>query len=88
MLRRAYGLENPPVSEQARLDLRAATDEIIATDVAAVRQNLVMLVDKGQVNPLTMNMSIAENFIRSANAPRISAGVITANMHWKIAKVE
>ena len=31
-----------------------------------------------------MNRQNPPNFIRSANAPRISAGVMTANMHWKI----
>ena len=30
-----------------------------------------------------MNTKIAENFIRSANAPIISAGVIAANVSWK-----
>src|ERR1700761_4489465 len=30
----------------------------------------------------TMNTSIAENFIRSANAPVISAGVMIANISW------
>src|SRR5690606_38032991 len=29
-----------------------------------------------------MNQSMAENFIRSANAPTISAGVMTANVIW------
>ena len=29
-----------------------------------------------------MNRSMAENFIRSANAPEISAGVMMANMSW------
>ena len=33
-----------------------------------------------------MNTTYAENFMRSANAPAISAGVITANMHWYIMK--
>ena len=31
-----------------------------------------------------MNTSIAENFIRSANAPAIRAGVMTANVIWKV----
>src|ERR1700679_782561 len=35
----------------------------------------------------TMNVSIAENFIRSANAPVISAGVMMANISWKTIKV-
>ena len=30
-----------------------------------------------------MNQSIAENFMRSANAPAISAGVMIANVIWK-----
>ena len=30
-----------------------------------------------------MNSSTAENFIRSANAPTISAGVMPANVAWK-----
>ena len=29
-----------------------------------------------------MNQSIAENFMRSANAPTISAGVMIANVIW------
>ena len=31
-----------------------------------------------------MNSIIAENFIRSANAPAISAGVMIANVIWNI----
>ena len=31
------------------------------------------------------NISIAENFIRSANAPAISAGVMIAKVIWNIA---
>ena len=31
-----------------------------------------------------MNQSIAENFIRSANAPTISAGVMMAKVSWNI----
>ena len=31
-----------------------------------------------------MNQSIAENFIRSANAPVISAGVMMAKVIWKV----
>ena len=30
-----------------------------------------------------MNQSMAENFMRSANAPAISAGVMMANVIWK-----
>jgi hypothetical protein len=30
-----------------------------------------------------MNHSIAENFMRSANAPQISAGVMIAKVIWK-----
>src|SRR5215475_3545471 len=30
-----------------------------------------------------MNQSIAENFMRSANAPAMSAGVMMANVIWK-----
>src|ERR1041385_635336 len=30
----------------------------------------------------TVNSSMPENFMRSANAPEISAGVMTANMSW------
>ena len=33
-----------------------------------------------------MKTQKAQNFMRSANAPVISAGVMTANMHWKIMK--
>ena len=33
-----------------------------------------------------MNTVKAWNFIRSANAPVIKAGVMTANMHWKATK--
>ena len=36
---------------------------------------------------MTMKISTAENFIRSATAPMISAGVIAANVSWKITKV-
>ncbi len=32
-----------------------------------------------------MNTSIAENFMRSANAPAINAGVMAANVSWNIA---
>ena len=32
-----------------------------------------------------MNTSIAENFMRSAKAPAINAGVIIANVSWNIA---
>ena len=31
-----------------------------------------------------MNQSIAENFMRSANAPAMSAGVMIANVIWNI----
>ena len=31
-----------------------------------------------------MNKSSAENLIRSANAPTISAGVNAANVNWKV----
>ena len=31
-----------------------------------------------------MNTSIAENFIRSANAPTIRAGVMIANIIWNV----
>ena len=31
-----------------------------------------------------MNQSIAENFMRSAKAPQISAGVMIANVIWNI----
>ena len=31
-----------------------------------------------------MNQSSAENFMRSANAPVISAGVMIANIIWKV----
>ena len=31
-----------------------------------------------------MNTSMAENFIRSANAPTMSAGVMTANVIWNV----
>jgi len=33
------------------------------------------------VAQISMNTQKVENFMRSANAPRMSAGVITANMH-------
>ena len=33
---------------------------------------------------MPMNQSIAENFIRSANAPTISAGVMMAKVSWNI----
>jgi len=33
-------------------------------------------------------MRNAENFMRSAKAPIMSAGVITANIAWKIMKAE
>ena len=36
----------------------------------------------------TMKRQKAENFMRSANAPRINAGVITANIAWKIMNTE
>ena len=36
------------------------------------------------VSQIAMNQSIAENFIRSANAPTISAGVMMANVSWNI----
>ena len=32
-----------------------------------------------------MNHSMAENFMRSANAPQISAGVMIAKVTWNIA---
>ncbi len=31
-----------------------------------------------------MNQSIAENFMRSANAPQINAGVMIANVIWNV----
>ena len=31
-----------------------------------------------------MNRSIAENFMRSTNAPMISAGVMIAKVAWKV----
>ena len=34
------------------------------------------------VDHSVMNSSMAENFIRSANAPEISAGVMMANINW------
>ncbi len=35
-----------------------------------------------------MNQSIAENFMRSANAPVISAGVMMAKVNWKVMKTD
>ena len=35
-----------------------------------------------------MNHSIAENFMRSAKAPQISAGVMIANVIWKHMKTD
>ena len=35
-----------------------------------------------------MNNSIAENFMRSAKAPAISAGVMMANVIWNIMKTD
>ena len=35
-----------------------------------------------------MNTIIAENFIRSANAPTMSAGVMMANVSWNIWKTD
>ena len=34
----------------------------------------------------TEKINIAENFMRSANAPAIKAGVIIANVNWKVTK--
>ena len=34
-----------------------------------------------------MNHSTAENFMRSAKAPMISAGVMAAKVSWNIAKI-
>ena len=33
-----------------------------------------------------VNIRKPENFTRSANAPRMRAGVMTANMHWNMTK--
>ena len=33
---------------------------------------------------MPINQSIAENFMRSANAPTISAGVMMAKVIWKV----
>ena len=38
------------------------------------------------IDQTTEKINIAENFIRSANAPAISAGVIIANVNWKVIK--
>jgi hypothetical protein len=38
------------------------------------------------VNHSAMNHSMAENFMRSAKAPTISAGVMMANVIWKVMK--
>ena len=35
-----------------------------------------------------MNISIAENFMRSAKAPQISAGVMIAKVIWNIMKTD
>ncbi|MNH21178.1 hypothetical protein D3C79_809750 [compost metagenome] len=37
-----------------------------------------------RVNQMPMNTSIAENFMRSAKAPTISAGVMMAKVIWKV----
>ncbi|MNR31162.1 hypothetical protein D3C85_1486570 [compost metagenome] len=37
-----------------------------------------------RVNHSAMNSSAAENFMRSANAPAISAGVMMAKVIWKV----
>ena len=37
-----------------------------------------------KVNQTPINQSMAENFIRSANAPTISTGVIMANVIWNV----
>ena len=39
------------------------------------------------VNQITKNISTAENFIRSANAPIIKAGVIAAKVNWKATNI-
>ena len=39
------------------------------------------------VNQMIKNKSTAENFIRSANAPIIKAGVIAAKVNWKATKI-
>src|SRR5262245_11007822 len=36
------------------------------------------------IDQMPMNQSMAENFIRSANAPQINAGVMIANVIWNI----
>ena len=37
-----------------------------------------------RVNQMPMNTSIAENFMRSAKAPTISAGVMMAKVSWNM----
>ena len=39
------------------------------------------------IDQRTMNTTMALNFMRSANAPVISAGVMMANINWKTMKV-
>ena len=39
------------------------------------------------VNQSPMKRRMAENFIRSANAPMINAGVIAANVNWNATKI-
>jgi hypothetical protein len=39
------------------------------------------------VNQITMKSSTAENFIRSAYAPTISAQVMAANVHWNATNI-
>ena len=36
------------------------------------------------IDQIDMNQSIAENFILSANAPQMSAGVMIAKVSWNI----
>jgi hypothetical protein len=38
-------------------------------------------------NQMVMNATHAPNFMRSATAPRISAGVMIANMAWNMMKM-
>src|SRR5512139_47668 len=82
----------PPAKSSAPLahsqPAPAATFAALSTSVIASgpSQNHTMwaMGRYEKVNQMIMNSSTAENFTRSAKAPTIRAGVIAANVSWKI----
>ena len=83
-VRRAARAQLAAVHEHAaRLDFAGAEDRLADLRAPGPDQTMWQMGRYTSVNHAAVKMSTAENFIRSANAPTISAGVMIAKVNWK-----